>query len=1171
MNMNILRLSTDLQTSLLKALGPDSSATEMLTIIVDKAAEKLDASVCTIFTVDEGGQTATQRAGTGYQHKFVGQVSCRIVPAHQVAESPRDGEKLGLTGWIISTGKSFLARSPEELAAHPHRLGQYDSQQLPGRELRLQSFLGVPLHDLRGRIIGLIKVERREKPGGEVEPFSVTDQIVLGTMARVASKCLEYLDMARSSVEDAALAWARDVVGEAVATEGELDSFLDIVVDVTAAAMRADSCAIYLTDESKKTLTQRAGNNSLAPRAVIRSYDLPEREQIEAQKPVGMTAWIAATGEPFRAPNLDALRKHPHHRGRYDKLNFSEGKVCGAFLGVPLRIGGTIIGVLKIENTSTIGEPDPRAFSRETQRRLDILAQDIALDIKRLESQSLARYQVIDKAKMTIFEILRGGLTVPELVKKVVNATAELFNARACALFLKEGNQLIQPRWAAYGWAGKGHDVRTYTLVKPEEIRDAPAPHEKVGLTVWIAVKREKFKARSNRELKMHPHHKGTYDDVNFNPGEACESFMGVHLVTGDKLVGVLKVETKRKPAGNGMEFTYFNEQDELVFDLIANSAAIAIENARLLESQRLADQLRRQAQDLLRDLHTFAKEPWHPVDTLTRAAESLRAKAPAIATIIDSYAALLQPGLSLNTLEFFRDSIRTFPGLLEEKEPVTVLYSTFVEALGVDSLDDVSKLCSSRSTLLALQQKESQFFLTAAVKIMEDLYRNVARFLQRDGKDASGRSSLDKIVDYLNEAQAAAEQLSDPEKKIIARVIEKWREVIHATREQFQEVPNPYVAGPPIKPEEGTPFFGRQDIFDWVAENLYSATQTNALVLYGERRMGKTSILLQLDRGEQGEKLRERGNRTLHSVYVDLQPFADTGTYLFLYRIADKIGQSEALRGHVDTPALSEFEKAPYFTFDTFMERVNGAIAPALLVVMLDEFEKLEDLVKGEKVEPDIYGQLRHQMQFLSNVIFILAGTHRLKRMSLDYQLSLNTALHQKVGFMERPDAEKLIRTPVATVVTYDNEAVEAIWRLTHGHPYFIQLLCSKIISDMNNRAESNYVSAADMDRVVESVLKDLNLDHLWHESESIDQQVLVALADGTMEADRDQLTLGDLSTHLQPLNLSKEQLTDSLKRLTARGLIEATNQWTQSRSDPAYGYAFDLLRLWLLRNRLL
>ena len=57
---------------------------------------------------------------------------------------------------------------------------------------------------------------------------------------------------------------------------------------------------------------------------------------------------------------------------------------------------------------------------------------------------------------------------------------------------------------------------------------------------------------------------------------------------------------------------------------------------------------------------------------------------------------------------------------------------------------------------------------------------------------------------------------------------------------------PNPYIAGTALGGERG--FFGREDVLREVERTLRRPAD-NAIVLYGQRRIGKTSILLQLQR----------------------------------------------------------------------------------------------------------------------------------------------------------------------------------------------------------------------------------------------------------------------------------------------------------------------------------
>ena len=56
----------------------------------------------------------------------------------------------------------------------------------------------------------------------------------------------------------------------------------------------------------------------------------------------------------------------------------------------------------------------------------------------------------------------------------------------------------------------------------------------------------------------------------------------------------------------------------------------------------------------------------------------------------------------------------------------------------------------------------------------------------------------------------------------------------------------NPYIAGNPIR--DIANLFGRIEILDWVSKELTNSN-VNAIALFGQRRIGKTSILLTLQR----------------------------------------------------------------------------------------------------------------------------------------------------------------------------------------------------------------------------------------------------------------------------------------------------------------------------------
>ncbi len=112
----------------------------------------------------------------------------------------------------------------------------------------------------------------------------------------------------------------------------------------------------------------------------------------------------------------------------------------------------------------------------------------------------------------------------------------------------------------------------------------------------------------------------------------------------------------------------------------------------------------------------------------------------------------------------------------------------------------------------------------------------------------------------------------------------------------------NPYIAGNPI--DEAEAFFGRDDVLRDVTAVLRNRNQ-NAIVLYGQRRIGKTSILLQLEK-----RLAADGQYT--PVYFDLMDKAGKPLVEVLRELAQRIHDILNL----PAPDLSLFDAVWIYSF---------------------------------------------------------------------------------------------------------------------------------------------------------------------------------------------------------------------------------------------------------------
>ena len=309
--------------------------------------------------------------------------------------------------------------------------------------------------------------------------------------------------------------------------------------------------------------------------------------------------------------------------------------------------------------------------------------------------------------------------------------------------------------------------------------------------------------------------------------------------------------------------------------------------------------------------------------------------------------------------------------------------------------------------------------------------------------------------------------------------------------RGEFARIPNPYVVGIPLS--AGSPmFFGRDDVMEFLLEQLAAAHRNN-LVLIGPRRTGKSSLLKQLPL---------RLGADFLPVYLDGQSLAlDPGLPAFLHAVAGEISLAMEARGWASpAPELSAFAQNPTSVFEkVFLASVRRRLGGCHLLLLLDEFEELESAARRGTLDAAIFPFLRHLIQHAENLSVIFCGTHRLEELASDYwSVLFNISLYRHIGFLSREEAFHLIQEPVAEFgMRYDDLALEKIWRVTAGHPYFLQLICHSLVN-RHNRQRRGYVAVADVNAAVEEILTtgEAHFVYLWMDSTRQQKLALYAMS---------------------------------------------------------------------------
>ncbi len=374
----------------------------------------------------------------------------------------------------------------------------------------------------------------------------------------------------------------------------------------------------------------------------------------------------------------------------------------------------------------------------------------------------------------------------------------------------------------------------------------------------------------------------------------------------------------------------------------------------------------------------------------------------------------------------------------------------------------------------------------------------------------------------------------------------------------------NPYETGTPIRDNASPVFYGRDDVFQQIAKRLDQDRRKQGgksiLLIVGERRLGKTSVLLQLDHQLGGDYI---------PVFCDAQGFNDSGDAAFLGWLGGHIRRKLRERGiEVKPPTILELAAGPTPVFSDF---VHDQLMPALegkcLLLLFDEFERMEDLIREGKQSAGILLFLRDLMQHAAGISFLFAGTHRLLEMAAQSSsIMFNIAQTIRLEYLSFEDLKRLVIEPVAGALTFDREAPHTVFELTAGHPFLSQLLCFGLV-EQQKRLQKAYVSLTDVENAAR-VLVRTGQTHFEYLVSELDPLALVLLSGMATWFEGRPALASDLAGRLTSYRLDPRELEvpRRLERLADSGHLVSSKE---SSTHRLYRFRLQILRIWLAEHR--
>ncbi len=386
------------------------------------------------------------------------------------------------------------------------------------------------------------------------------------------------------------------------------------------------------------------------------------------------------------------------------------------------------------------------------------------------------------------------------------------------------------------------------------------------------------------------------------------------------------------------------------------------------------------------------------------------------------------------------------------------------------------------------------------------------------------------------------------------------------STRQEFNYIPNHYSTGTPTHDNEM--FYGREKDIEFLKDNLTRAEAKTVIVLYGQRRSGKTTLLLHLV------------NTTVLDphipIIIDMQKESyQISAGRFFHHLAFYIFRELRKRGIiVNKPLLPEFEQNPTFAFDIFLEDAEEQLTDRKIIVLIDEFEVLEAQVKKGKLEPELFEYLRSLMQHHRSINFLLSGTHTIEELTRGYwSVFFNIARHYRLSRLSPESAIGLITGPVKGYLEYEPYAVRKIRDLTADQPYLIHLICRSLVDHCNEKRKA-YATINDVNTVLQEVMQtgQFHFDWQWEQISAEERVVLAALAEGGKEEGRplSLIEIEEIYRHYR-IPYKKDQVTTALRELIEADAIERiADDLREHTADGArFKIPVGLIRQWIIEEK--
>ena len=427
--------------------------------------------------------------------------------------------------------------------------------------------------------------------------------------------------------------------------------------------------------------------------------------------------------------------------------------------------------------------------------------------------------------------------------------------------------------------------------------------------------------------------------------------------------------------------------------------------------------------------------------------------------------------------------------------------------------------------------------------------------------------------------------------------------------------------------------FFGRKQIIQKLYniisipdnDGKYILRGGNGIILYGQRRSGKTSLLYHLKKkiefetnrtivvdignirtvlpddtkvnGNEEKELQERyENMTLgtlyHSIVCGIKNYIydkkfDIVPNLDFSKLYEDIQKYEKENGTPLFPDVNAFDNANncQLLFNDFIKKflkivnMDDAKNGFKIVILIDEFTYFNTAIRNNKLPRNFMEIWKGIVSDLS-ITLIVAGQDNMVEFMEDYVNEFSSFHREWLTFLGKDASYEMVTKPIGDE-RIDAKAAQKLYRITAGSPFLLMHICANLVDWMNeNKIQELKESSLD-NFLVKKYMKDYDFNESkLFEPQYVDagrldltkniKQVLGLIARRTSTQSPNQINWNEIEQYTQIQNealessdISSWQMEEILKRLVNRQVVERKDGELNS-----YKIKIPLYREWIMRK---